>query len=268
VSGIGRLRPSSPRAGLRLWLRPELEEAWREGLPLEGEQLKSSGRGGLLRVDTALGPALLRTYRRGGLLRRVLPDVFPSPDRALRELAAAERLEPLGLAPAVLGLELRGRGLLRLRVAVAEIPGGRDLLRLAADQSPALQLPVLGRAVGEAVAAMHAAGVSHPDLNAANVLVADDGVSLLDFDGATLHEGEVPPAQRRREVLRLCRSLDKWAVTINTPAAVRAAFLRAALPRGQRLAAFAAGRRQHARRSAAGKVGLPLPSSSSPPPSE
>lgn len=258
MTSRGRLLASSPESGLQLWLRPELAETWSRGLPSAGEELDTLGRGGLLRTKTCLGPALVRTYRRGGLLRGLLPDAFVSPERALREVEAVERLEPLGVAPAVFGLEIRGGALQRMRIAVAEVEGARNLLQLAADESPAASLPALGRAIGEAVATMHEAGVSHADLNAANILVADEGVRLIDFDGARVDDGPVPLDRRHAEVQRLCRSLDKWAVTVGTPAAVRAAFLRATLPIGERRAALRAGRRQHARRVASGKVGLPL----------
>jgi 3-deoxy-D-manno-octulosonic acid kinase len=242
---------------VELLLRPEVAGLWSEGLPREGEALASSGRGGLLRVESPLGPALVRTYRRGGLLRALLPDAFFSPGRALAEVAALELLEGLDLAPDVFGLELKGGALQRMRIAVREVPGARNLLELGAAESPAMRMRALGRAVGEAVAAMHQAGVAHRDLNVANVLVADEGVRLIDFDGATVHPDGVPLPRRRREVLRLCRSLDKWAATAATPAAVRAAFLRAALPLGERRSMLDEGRRQHARRVAAGKVGLP-----------
>lgn len=257
---VGRLRADSPAPGLRLWLRPELSEAWSAGLPESGEPLDSSGRGGLQRVPTPLGPALVRTYRRGGLLRRLLPDRFASPGRALAEAAALERLEPLGLAPAVLGLEARGRGLLRLRIAVLEAVGARDLLRLAVERPESLGEVRLGSAVGRALAGMFSAGACHPDLNAANLLVGADGrVQVIDFDGARLVDGDVPLAERERELLRLCRSIDKWRPTQGTSARARAACLRQVLPPDRRRRLLRAGRARHERRRRLGRTGRPRP---------
>ena len=260
MTGVGRLEPSVPSPGLRLWLRPELRGDWAQGLPREGERLGSSGRGALLRVPTPLGPALVRTYRRGGLLRGLLPDRFTSPRRALAELAAAERLEPLGLAPAVVGLEARGCGLIELRLAVLEVEGARDLLRLAEESPERLRERTLGAAVGRALDAMFESGACHPDLNAANLLVGPDGrVQVIDFDGARLLDAAVPLPEREAELLRLCRSLDKWAVTAQTPASVRAACLREVLPASRRRGLVRAARRQHAERRRRGRTGLPRP---------
>jgi hypothetical protein len=60
---------------------------------------------------------------------------------------------------------------------------------------------------------MHAAGVSHADLNATNILVygtPDAPVAaLLDFDRARLARGALGPSARRRNLRRLARSFAK-----------------------------------------------------------
>jgi tRNA A-37 threonylcarbamoyl transferase component Bud32 len=231
---VSESAPVAAGAWRCLWLAPELS-GWRGSL--DGEELPSSaGRGAIQRARVASFDAIVRTYRRGGALRALLPDAFLSATRALAEVHALTRLAALGLAPRPLVLEARGRVLLRLRIAVEEVARSRNLLELAA-AAPASLDARLGRAVGQAVRAMHDAGVAHPDLNAGNILITDGpalSVSLIDFDGARIFDAGVPRQERAREILRLARSLDKWPATRRTSAAARAAFLRAALPRGER----------------------------------
>ena len=231
-------------AGLRRWIAPELCD-W--AAPLEGMSFSAAaGRGCVQRARLGSFDAIIRTYRRGGALRGILPDLFVSARRALSEVRALSRLAPLGLAPRPLVLEARGHVLLRLRIAVEEVPRSRNILELARDQAERLDTR-LGRCIGDAVRAMHDAGVAHPDLSVGNILVVDGpspSVRLIDFDGATVGDSPVSPEERVREILRLARSLDKWASTAATSGATRAAFLRAALPIGQRLSVFREARRR------------------------
>ena len=64
----------------------------------------------------------------------------------------------------------------------------------------------LWRAVGTAVGALHRAGVDHADLNAHNILLGKNSVSLIDFDRGRLR---TPGAWKLRNVKRLHRSLAK-----------------------------------------------------------
>lgn len=202
------------------------------------------------------GTAIVRTYRRGGLFRAVLPDAFLGTGRARAEVAALERLAPLGLSPAVLGLEVSGRLARRMRIAVAEVTGARDLLRIAEQDAGALAESEVGRRVGRAVARMHDAGVAHADLNVTNVLLDPSSrVTLIDLDGASVGTVPVPAPRRVRDVLRLCRSLGKWAVTGTAPAKVRAAFLDAALPEEARLSVLRRSARAHRWRELLGRTG-------------
>ena len=98
---------------------------------------------------------MIRTYRRGGFLAPLLPDVFLSAARARAELVAAARLLPEGLAPEVLALEIKGRAFKRLRIAVVEVPDARDFLRLAAEDPSAFRETGLATKIGHAVATMH-----------------------------------------------------------------------------------------------------------------
>jgi tRNA A-37 threonylcarbamoyl transferase component Bud32 len=60
------------------------------------------------------------------------------------------------------------------------------------------------------VARLHRAGVLHGDLNGGNVLVTGQGEALfLDLRHSRFGEGAPPPGRRRRNFLRLARSLHK-----------------------------------------------------------
>jgi 3-deoxy-D-manno-octulosonic acid kinase len=62
------------------------------------------------------------------------------------------------------------------------------------------------RAVGATIARMHAAGVDHADLNAHNILLGGDRISIVDFDRGRLR----PPGHwAARNLARLRRSLVK-----------------------------------------------------------
>jgi len=247
---------SSRRSGRRqLWLDPSVASAWQDGIDSGGEPLTSAGGRGTARLVSVAGvTAVVRRVRRGGLLRRLLPDRFMSPRRALRERQALERLRELGIAPCCLAVEAEGRLLVSLTVATEYLREARDLRSVDALS------PEQARVVGETVRRMHDAGVGHPDLNVTNILVESRPrvrAFVVDLDGARLHDGPVPAREREAEILRLCRSLDKWADTSRASALARAAFLRAALPAGARLDVLRRARRAHGRRAAWGRRPLP-----------
>lgn len=249
------LAPASSARGL--WLHPDLGE-WSRGIPATGTPLDLRGRGGMTRHEAGGLRILVKSHRRGGLLRGLLPDAFLSASRARREARALEILSRLGLSPRCLALEIRGLVLKRMRIAVEEIEGAADLL--AAEIPPSEQAAMAATA-GRAVRAMHDAGVAHADLNASNILVRREGSAwrawIVDLDGARIAPGGVPGERRIAEVLRLCRSIDKWTRTASASAAARRRFLFAALPADAAREAFSRARRAQALRRARGRKPRP-----------
>jgi len=164
---------------------------------------------------------VLRTYRHGGMLQGLTRDLFvgllPRPFRELAVSAEARRrgvTTPPVLAAAVypvMGPVYRGV------IAVQEIPEARDgqsVLVQAAELGPRQRrqlfrslLPAAGRAIAKA----HEAGLVHTDLNVKNLVVAADTliVSVIDLDRCRLEPGTLNDAQRRAQLRRLRRSLDK-----------------------------------------------------------
>ncbi|HSJ65972.1 MAG TPA: lipopolysaccharide kinase InaA family protein [Gemmatimonadaceae bacterium] len=137
------------------------------------------------------GPTVVvRHSRHGGLLADLTGDRFVGPTRAPRELRTALRLERLGVpTPELLAYATYPAGgpLRRADVATREIAGGRDLGALLAGTTPGEDRAPAWAAVAQLLGAMSEGGVRHPDLNAANVLLApdDNGAPeawLLDVD--------------------------------------------------------------------------------------
>jgi len=180
---------------------------------------KAVGRGSALLLETDSGPAVLREYLRGGWPARISRDryLFTGFDRSrpLAEFQMLVALSEMGLpVPAPLAALCRRKGLFyRGSLLMERIPGAQPLADLIADN---LENAGLWRRTGRTIASFHRAGVAHADLNARNILVADDGaVHLVDFDRARFaREGS---AVFRSNLARLKRSLEKF-----WPAALRA----------------------------------------------
>lgn len=196
------------------WFEPE---AWRERGALRQQ---SGGRGGVAIIDTPAGECVLRHYRRGGMVARLMGDryLWPGADhtRSFMEFRLLARIAALGLPSAVpVACRYRRHGLFY----------EADLItRRIADAQTLAQCLAAGRLdgemaelVGALVARFHRAGIWHADLNAHNVLVTDDALYLIDFDRGRLRE----PAEswQQANLQRLRRSLVKLGAAAQGEAA-------------------------------------------------
>lgn len=158
--------------------------------------------------------AVVRRYRRGGLMRHVNRDRYLRGHRAFDEVRATERARAGGVRTleVVAGIEVPQRFGYRALLATVLLPGARDLAEfLAAEPSQAARSAAL-REAGRQVGRMHAAGVAHPDLNLRNLLVTGreaPEVWIIDFDRARTWRGAVPADRRERDWKRLLRSARK-----------------------------------------------------------
>lgn len=178
-----------------------------------------SARGGRGTIHAArLGDRLVavRHYRRGGWMAPLLGDryldVVPRP---FAELAVSERLRAAGVATprVVAGIVYTAVIGHRADLATEWMEPGLPLekaltpgARTEAERAAAL------RAAGEAVGRAHAAGLDHPDLNVANLLLRPEpgggwSAAILDLDRARLRE--VGEGFEGRNLARLERSLRK-----------------------------------------------------------
>jgi len=183
------------------------------------------GRADVRRVS--LGPAgppcgLVRHYRRGGLLERVLRDGYLGRGRFCREVRVTEQARAAGL-PTVEVLALRTErvlpGFYRADLVTREIEHAPDLAALLdrilkRDRTRAVR-EVAGTvpAVAGVVRSMHDAGLFHADLNLKNLLVRGEAPDrecfVIDLDKARFLPAPLDRRRRLSNLLRLYRSLEK-----------------------------------------------------------
>lgn len=175
----------------------------------------AKGRGNTLVLDTEFGPAVLRAYQRGGWARLLSSDQYLftgfERSRALLEVRLLARLWKQGLpVPQPLaGLCVRQGLTYRAALLTREIPQARTLADCLGELS---QTDPAWTQVGACIRKFHEAGVVHADLNARNILLADEGdkglsVYLIDFDRS--RAGKISEAAARANLSRLHRSLLK-----------------------------------------------------------
>lgn len=168
------------------------------------------GRGGVAFLDTPVGPCVLRHYRRGGWMAPLLGDRYlwdgRARSRGFLEFGLLAELRRRGLpVPTPVAARCRRSGpYYTADLITRTIEDARTLTDAIADGDLDA---ALAERVGVLVARFHAAGVDHADLNAHNILLADDDLWLVDFD-----RGEIRvtgTAWRLSNLARLKRSLLK-----------------------------------------------------------
>ncbi|HRI87558.1 MAG TPA: lipopolysaccharide kinase InaA family protein [Candidatus Hydrogenedentes bacterium] len=170
--------------------------------------VSAMGRGALYRFPLEDGNAILREYRRGGAMQRVLRESFLT-NRPLHEWDVLLRLREAGFpVPEPMGVVWsRASGMFRGAIATREvdaIPLSEYLSTTAGDKESVLQ------SIGKLTRTMHDLGVYHADLHVGNLLVARGNlrdVCFIDFDNARV--GDVTEIDRARNLLRLRRSFVK-----------------------------------------------------------
>lgn len=173
---------------------------------LDASPVQVGGRRSAWFVSGDFGSAVLRRYRRGGMVARVSRDQYlwtgESATRSFAEFLVLQRLLKHGVRVPVpfAAAYWRTGPLYRAAILIERIPGVRTL-------AESLDEP---EAVAQAIFAMHEAEVWHADLNAYNVLLDQAGNAwLIDFDRA--RRRHLSAGLRRSNLLRLRRSLQKIA---------------------------------------------------------
>jgi 3-deoxy-D-manno-octulosonic acid kinase len=156
---------------------------------------------------------VLRHYRRGGLVSRLLRDQYlwqgEEPTRPFAEWQLTYHLHRAGLpVPAPIAARYRKLGFsYRGDIITERLPEVWSLAQALA-AAPLSLLAWIG--IGRCLRRFHELGVCHADLNAHNILIGntaeDERVFLIDFDRGSLRK---PGFWKDDNLVRLRRSLEK-----------------------------------------------------------
>lgn len=182
---------------------------WQSADAVQGE-LRSTGRGTTYFVDNGERAFVLRHFRRGGLIGRLIKDSYlwlgRNRTRAFREYRMLAQLRDLGLpVPRPAAARVVRRGIFyRADLITLRIDGVRSLSGVLIEQQ---MEPLFWKQLGEVIARFHRNHACHGDLNAYNIQVGEQGdIYLLDFDRGSFRE---PGGWQRGNLDRLLRSLRK-----------------------------------------------------------
>lgn len=186
------------------WFDPDW---WRSRGPLVA---LGAGRGAAVRVQAGEASWVLRHYRRGGMVARVLGDRYlwngAERTRGFAEFRVLAALAKRGLnVPVPVAARYRRRG---AHYRADLITRYIDATQTLAERVRAALLDGTdAQRVGSCIAEFHRAGAYHADLNAHNILLDAQRVWLLDFDRGALRT----PARswQSANLARLRRSLLK-----------------------------------------------------------
>lgn len=175
-----------------------LDQFWGKLEPLPG----AKGRGGIGRLKVAGRDLVVRPYRRGGALGKLLNDRYSRPARARQELEVLHHLQMEGVpvvAP-IAAVAKKGRAFWRLRLCTEWLADSQTVPAfLAAFPERRRQA---ADAVGLVVRLAFDAGLRHQDLHLDNILVRPCGdrvrAVLVDLDRARI---EAPVTDRARDTM-------------------------------------------------------------------
>ena len=176
----------------------------------------SEGRGSTSMIEADGRSLVLRHYRRGGLMARIMGDRYAWRDaehtRSFREWHLLYHMYRAGLPvpmPIAAGYRRHGRTY-TADLLVQRIRGARSL---AAAISAAPVPLATWMAIGRCLRHFHARGVCHADLNAHNILLGESegDIWVIDFDRGTLRS---PGWWSDANLVRLRRSLLKLTAAL------------------------------------------------------
>lgn len=186
-----------------------VDERWLDPAFWPERRVASGGRGAVFLIDTPLGAAVLRHYRRGGLIARFNEDRYfwhgADSTRAFEEMCLLNLAAHDGLpAPTPLAARYVRDGCYYRADILLRAIGDAETLAARLERAPSA-IPWQG--LGATIARFHRVGIDHADLNAHNVLIDGAGrVWLIDFDRGRLRK---PGGWSHGNLARLKRSLQK-----------------------------------------------------------
>jgi 3-deoxy-D-manno-octulosonic acid kinase len=171
----------------------------------------SDGRGAAHFVESENQKWLLKPYYRGGFIRKLSEKsyVFTGYERTrmFREFRLLQVLRSRGLpVPKPVAVLVERSGWCYAGTIILErLENVTSLQRLVENEAVGVSQ---WQSVGKTIALFHQNGVNHSDLNASNILLRDDEVFIIDFDGCGLEHNN-QGTFRRKNLERLHRSLLK-----------------------------------------------------------
>jgi len=170
----------------------------------------TAGRGASLFLTINDTDLVLRHYRRGGMVRSLSEKHYVwqglRRTRAWREFDVLAAMELKGLpSPRPYACQVQRRGLSYSASLITYFLPGVTLAEcVCTAQLPNESWHNIGRCIRQ----FHLAGVDHADLNAHNILIHDNKVSLIDFDRAVI-QFTINSNRLQKNLKRLKRSLNK-----------------------------------------------------------
>ncbi len=177
------------------------------------------GRGGVGRLFTTSGDLVLRHYRRGGAVARLLGERYlwtgQSHCRSFTEFRLLDTIyrRNLPVPQPIAARYVRHGAVYTADLITRFLPGAKTLAEHILDERCSL---ADFANIGRTVARFHASGVYHADLNAHNILYNENRVYLIDFDRGRMRNPS--GSWQQANLARLKRSLLKLLALVGTPA--------------------------------------------------
>jgi tRNA A-37 threonylcarbamoyl transferase component Bud32 len=182
---------------------------------------------GALKIIAIPGEAneriVIRHFHRGGMIHKLIPDLYFGTSRPLKELWVGYRAKEKGVSTADIVAACQTKvfwKFYRGDLVTREIKPGKDLptylkeLEQPLAKGKVLEKRSVIKVVGELVRSMHDAGIFHGDLNLKNIILQTNDPQnikgyLIDFDKSFVRSS-LRENLRMRNLLRLNRSAEKF----------------------------------------------------------
>lgn len=180
---------------------------WLEKGKIEGQ---AKGRGTTFFINNTSRHWVLRHYRRGGLIGKLIRDKYLFSGlvktRAFQEFSLLAKMRHLGLnVPKPVAAHVYQRGPFYQADLITERINNAHDVHFELTQAPLSADN--WQAIGQAIAELHAHQVYHHDLNIRNIMRDSDGhVWIIDFDRCRIRQGN---GWKQDNLDRLLRSLHK-----------------------------------------------------------
>ena len=189
--------------------RSELNDSYRGRTPCKTLSMESLGNESFV----------VREYWHGGMIGKILKDLFWDGMRPVRELLVCEAASRGGIKTTEIIAIVKNRimgPLYKLRLVTKEITESIDLIELflhSGENRLLKQKREIITKLAKAVNDMHDAGIYHADLHLKNILVQSDAgggvqVYIIDLDKSKQYE-KISVQRRMKNIMRLDRSVVK-----------------------------------------------------------